>query len=234
MAWSEGLVCGALNLPKCTKYNLGIDVSTGAEFIHGPFRLFHEDIRNDYKLMNKKREITKTFQLFELMFNETESILEDRLLEVLIGELELKKRTGEIGFADQVRNNLLPTMINGIPAGIDLLQIDITRCRDAGNAPYPTYFEWCGLPPINSFSDLKQYFSVENFKFLRKFYDDYRDIDLFTGILLEERPSSLLGPIATCIISEQFYRFRFGDRHFFTNENSPYPFTRRKIHLNLL
>lgn len=118
-------------------------------------------------------------------------------------------------------------MRNGKAAGVDELLMDITRSRDAGNAPYRNFFKRCSLPKIRKWKDLRPYFDDINYMLLRKFYKNVADIDLMVGVLLEKRCETQAGPIATCIISEQFYRFRYGDRFFYSNENRPYPFTKR-------
>ncbi|WAQ94528.1 PLSP-like protein, partial [Mya arenaria] len=58
-------------------------------------------------------------------------------------------------------------------------------------------------------------------KLLEDVYDCPGDIDLFTGIITERRGSEgLLGPLGTCMIGEQYKRFRDGDRFFF-ERNDP-------------
>lgn len=58
-------------------------------------------------------------------------------------------------------------------------------------------------------------------------YDSVYDLDLITGVFLETKVD-YMGPVARCIISEQFDRSRRGDRYFYTNANRPHPFTRGK------
>jgi peroxidase len=38
-------------------------------------------------------------------------------------------------------------------------------------------------------------------------------------------PGSLLGPTLQCLIGEQFYRSRVGDKYFYNNANFPHSFT---------
>lgn len=38
-------------------------------------------------------------------------------------------------------------------------------------------------------------------------------------------PDSLVGPTARCLIGEQFYRTRVGDKYFYDNANFPHSFT---------
>lgn len=52
------------------------------------------------------------------------------------------------------------------------------------------------------------------------------DIDFTVGGSLERHvPGTEAGPTFNCILMEQFYRVRVGDRYFFESGNSPHPFT---------
>lgn len=65
---------------------------------------------------------------------------------------------------------------------------------------------------------------------MRKLYVTVNDIDLIVGILLEPpSPDAMVGETARCIISEVFYRLRYGDRFFFDVEGEPGSFSTGKI-----
>lgn len=52
------------------------------------------------------------------------------------------------------------------------------------------------------------------------------DIDLFVGGAMEsDVPGSILGQTFQCIVAEQFYRTRVGDRYFYDNSEMPHSFT---------
>lgn len=52
------------------------------------------------------------------------------------------------------------------------------------------------------------------------------DIDLLVGATLEKRTKSgILGPTTRCLVAEQFYRSRVGDRYFYDHMNFAHSFT---------
>lgn len=60
---------------------------------------------------------------------------------------------------------------------------------------------------------------------LKTVYNSVKDIDLFVGLLLEMKPYAYAGQVTKYILEEQFYRFKFGDRYFYSFANSRNPFT---------
>nr|CAI5835303.1 unnamed protein product [Callosobruchus analis] len=94
--------------------------------------------------------------------------------------------------------------------------------------------DWFNRPQIieerNNFDDLSrglntqpqhasdQYHTSENVEQLASLYESPDDVDLTVGGSLEQLvPGTLAGPTFLCILTEQFYRTRVGDRFFFEN-----------------
>lgn len=69
---------------------------------------------------------------------------------------------------------------------------------------------------------------------LKSVYKHPKDVDLLVGLLLEEKNGTYLGPVSRYIIEEQFYRFKFGNRFFYSHKNNPHPFTPGNIFYNLI
>lgn len=64
---------------------------------------------------------------------------------------------------------------------------------------------------------------VEKIKYL---YQSVDDIDIYIGILGEwPVKGGILGPVASCIIADQFTRLKDGDRFFYENGMLPHSFT---------
>ncbi|XP_037084827.1 chorion peroxidase-like [Pollicipes pollicipes] len=61
---------------------------------------------------------------------------------------------------------------------------------------------------------------------LRSVYDDPRDVDLFIGGAIERRaPGAQVGPTFQCLVGQQFFDLRFGDRFFYDNGGFAHSFT---------
>ncbi|XP_068624783.1 peroxidase-like [Battus philenor] len=110
--------------------------------------------------------------------------------------------------------------------GMDLVAMDIQRGRDHGLASYNDYRETCGLKRAHSFQDLSGEIPQDRIYALSKIYESVDDIDLFVGGIMEKSvKGSILGPTFQCIVAEQFYRTRIGDRFFYDNGEMSHSFT---------
>nr|CAD7428260.1 unnamed protein product [Timema monikensis] len=110
--------------------------------------------------------------------------------------------------------------------GLDLESLDIQRGRDHGLAPYNDFRELCGLPRANNFSDLTDHIDEQHVELLSQHYLHVDDVDLFVGGRLERLiPRTLAGITFQCIMGEQFFRWKFGDRWFYDFKENPASFT---------
>ncbi|KPJ13122.1 Chorion peroxidase [Papilio machaon] len=114
--------------------------------------------------------------------------------------------------------------------GMDLVAMDIQRGRDHGLASYNDYRETCGLKRAKSFQDLTGEIPQDRINALSQIYESVDDIDLFVGGIMEKSvKGSILGPTFQCIVAEQFYRTRIGDRYFYDNGEMPHSFTPEQL-----
>ena len=132
---------------------------------------------------------------------------------------------------------------------MDLEAIDIQRGRDHGLPGYNEYRRKCNLNYLSNFQQLRDHISEmvsndifsnffnlncilflcvhQNVRKIESLYEHVDDVDLFVGGSLENKlPGSLLGPTFQCIIGEQFYRSRVGDKYFYNNKNFKHSFTK--------
>ncbi|XP_050293643.1 peroxidase-like [Anthonomus grandis grandis] len=106
----------------------------------------------------------------------------------------------------------------GQQVGQDLKAICIQRNRDHGLASYNDYRHFCGLPKAHSFQDFSDVISKDNVERLASLYEHPDDVDLTVGGSLEAIvPGTLAGPTFLCILTEQFFRTRVGDRFWYEN-----------------
>ncbi|KAG7309805.1 hypothetical protein JYU34_004307 [Plutella xylostella] len=110
--------------------------------------------------------------------------------------------------------------------GLDLIAMDIQRGRDHGLASYNDYREICGLTRARTFQDLAREIPQDRINALQQLYECVDDIDLFVGGSMErDVDGSILGHTFQCIVAEQFYRTRVGDRFFYDNGEMAHSFT---------
>lgn len=65
---------------------------------------------------------------------------------------------------------------------------------------------------------------------LRSLYVNHEDVDLTVGASLEAHVAgALAGPTFLCILTEQFYRTRVGDRYFYERGDNDIAFSRDQL-----
>lgn len=125
----------------------------------------------------------------------------------------------------QIRNFFLPSQYRGSLVGVDGFTLDMMRSRDNGMAPFVSFISRCQSRNIQSWDDLQPYFEPKHFQLLQSIYSNFNDIDLYAALFFEKRCGNLVGQITSCIMAEQFYRYRYGDRFFYSNSKNSHPFT---------
>lgn len=113
------------------------------------------------------------------------------------------------------------------PFGGDLKAIDIQRNRDHGLASYNDYREFCGLRRATQWEDFLDLMTPRSVSNLQQLYASFEDVDLTVGGALEAHiEGTLAGPTFLCILTEQFFRTRVGDRYFFEHGDKESGFSR--------
>lgn len=125
----------------------------------------------------------------------------------------------------QIRNLFIRTKYRGHDVGVDGFMIDVMRNRDSGIVPFIDFYGPCMSKKIKVWDDLKPFFEPKHFDVLRSIYENVKDIDLMTALLLEKRCKNWIGKIGACIMAEQFHRYKYGDRFFYSHPNNPHKFT---------
>lgn len=133
----------------------------------------------------------------------------------------------DINFDPEIKHFLFR---RNMPFGGDLRAIDIQRNRDHGLQSYNAYREFCGMRRAQRWEDFLDLLSPKTVETLEALYASVDDVDLTVGGSLEAHvEDTLAGPTFLCILTEQFYRTRVGDRFFFERGNKDTAFSRRKF-----
>jgi hypothetical protein len=110
--------------------------------------------------------------------------------------------------------------------GQDLIARDLERARDHGIGSYNDLRAAYGLPRLANFSQLTNDPGLRH-SFIQA-YGSIVNLDPFEGGLAEAHaPGSLMGPLFTAILADQFTRLRDGDRFFYLNQ--PFDATERAL-----
>ncbi|XP_066967969.1 chorion peroxidase-like [Macrobrachium rosenbergii] len=146
-------------------------------------------------------------------FNPFELYRRDAMCDVARGGLNLPEDNMDPYFTLEVAGKLFR---GPHPFGLDLLALNIQRGRDHGLPPYNRWRVFCGLPSASSFSDLSKEMAQDRIDALQRVYLSVEDIDLYAGGVSENPiPGGILGHTFTCLIHNQFFRLKYGDRYWF-------------------
>ncbi|XP_050563043.1 peroxidase isoform X2 [Spodoptera frugiperda] len=200
-------------------YNPGVDPSILNEHATAAFRHFHTLIRGYLKLISENRRAIGAVRMSD-WFTRPLLLELDNAFDHLVRGLT----TQEQDFSDQSFDSEITQFLfkRNNTFGGDLRARDIQRGRDHGLASYVTTRAACGLPAPKTFSDMLDFISKENVAALQNLYETPEDVDLVVAGSLERNvPGAQAGPTFLCILTEQFYRTRVGDRYFYENGADP-------------
>jgi peroxidase len=199
-------------------YQSEIDPRINAEFSGAAFRFSHSMV--PHTLNPIQRDGTRKILWLKDVVMDPSRLQEQGFVDSLLrGETLSKAPALDAQFSD----DLLEIDAND---GMDLVSIDIQRGRDFGIHGYNKYRKLCMSRKNNyrearTFEDLAKgdFLTTESIQKLKGLYDHVDDIDLFVGGMLEKPDwnGALLGPAFTCIIGDQFGRFKKADRFWFEN-----------------
>ncbi|XP_057663245.1 peroxidase-like [Diorhabda carinulata] len=210
------------SIEKNPEYSEDINPSVSNEFATSAIRFLQAMFSGNISVVNRERVLLSILKLSD-HFNKPGVITQENMFDYIL-------RGMATGLAHKVGVNHAKDYINEFLTdenyGYDLLSIDIQRGRDHGLPSYTFYRQHCGLPKATLFKDFLDVMSNETVQAISKVYSHVDDVDLLIGGLLEQPvKNSQLGPTFSCIIGDQFYRTRRGDRYFYTSTNQPTPFS---------
>ncbi|KAL5022468.1 hypothetical protein ScPMuIL_001623 [Solemya velum] len=206
-------------------YNPKIDPTVSNVFGVAAFRHGHSQIP-DIQSFTDKNFHTQTDTPIEFTFNRPKFLLANKGcgIDGIARWLASDTQNHDDRFIQEGVRSLLFLDVN-TGSSFDLPALNIQRGRDHGIPSYNAWRKFCGLKPAYHFAPgpggLVDH-TPEVAKLLASVYKHPEDIDLFTGGLSETPvPGGVVGPTFACIIGQQFYNLKHGDRFWYEN-NFPY------------
>ena len=220
------------------KYNLGISAegstynsdtnpSVLAEFSGASNRYGHSLVQGLVNVHNTDLSFDHSYRLADNFFNPTE-YNGNGFDKIIAGLTQQKSQKFDRLMSTELTQRMFHGIVTppGADYGLDLASLNIQRGRDIG---LPSYYELYSIfgPETDPHRDMSCWarrpvtFTERNWDRLKSVYAHPRDIELFSGGLLETRRDGegLLGLIFATINSMQFSRLKDGDRFFFTHTN---------------
>ncbi|RZB40871.1 peroxidase, partial [Asbolus verrucosus] len=205
------------------KYDEDIPNIVISSFSTPTFRIFHSALQGHIAMYNYQLDITRHINLTDYMNSPGILEEENNFDELILGFVTQPMQTIDTYYTSQIDGKLFHF---GRPYGADLNALDIQRSRDHGIASYVTVLYACRGIEVKTFEDLSTIWPAENIEKVRQFYKAVEDIDLFVGANFERKVEGhRLPPVFQCIIGEQFYRWKNGDRFWYEVEGQPHSFT---------
>ena len=130
---------------------------------------------------------------------------------ILRGLFSLPAKFSNQGLAEDLTERLFEVAHT---VSLDLGALNIQRGRDHGLPGYPAWLEWCGLASEVTWTSVRDLITdPEAVGTLREVYGHPANIDLWVGLILEDRvPGGRVGPTTQCLLVDTFRRLRDGDR----------------------
>ena len=211
------------NILRNDQYNSSIDATVSNAFAAAVFRFGHSMITENVSMADSAcpRQTVMSQPLESVFFKPSLVTDPEKLVMSLAGlSHEVSNKPGP-NFASSVNGKLFIHRESGATVGLDLVSINIHRGRDHGLPGYNYFRPLCGLRRAENFTDLVDVMTQNQAVQLSSVYDHVDDVDLYIAGMMESPVSgSLLGPTFSCIISDQMFRTRLGDRFFYSHTSS--------------
>lgn len=201
-----------------TGYNVTIHPGMINEFAAAAFRSGHSMVPGKLDRLDQNFNLKSSVRMRDTFFKSSMLYQDGAVDEFVRG---MSQQLGK-GIDGNVVSDLSQQLFNSEPKtfGLDLSSLNIQRGRDHGLPGYMKYRRLCGLSTVNNFNELRNSNSLpdETINRLASVYESVDDIDLYpAGISEFPVGGAIVGPTFACIISEQFWRLRVGDRFWYEN-----------------
>ncbi|XP_060870516.1 peroxidase-like [Metopolophium dirhodum] len=213
-----------------TVYDENVNPGTTQEHSTGAFRILHKEIPSILNFIGKYHFNIHPVLLTDWMNKPDLLPLPNNFDSLLRGFQEMPTREEQPSYNVWISNCLFQQTTPKF-SGSDLLSTDIQRGRDTGMPPYNKMRSVCGIPEAKEFDDLIDLISYKDIRKLKNLYSCVDDIDFLVGALLEmPAEGSKVGPTTQCVLADNFYRQKIGDRFFYDILGQPGSFTPEQLH----
>ncbi|XP_061846160.1 thyroid peroxidase [Colius striatus] len=206
-----------------TGYDPTMNPTVSNVFSTAAFRFGHATIQPIVRRLNAQYlddPELPNLHLHEVFFSPWRLIKEGGLDPLLRG---LLAHSAKLQVPDQLLNEELTEKLfvlsnNG---SLDLASLNLQRGRDHGLPGYNDWREFCGLPKLETQTDLNTVITNHNVtEKIMELYQNPSNIDVWLGGLVEDfLPGARTGPLFACIIGKQMKALRDGDRFWWENDN---------------
>ncbi|XP_039914108.1 thyroid peroxidase [Hirundo rustica] len=206
-----------------TGYDPTMNPTVSNVFSTAAFRFGHATIQPIVRRLNAQYlddPELPNLHLHEVFFSPWRLIKEGGLDHLIRG---LLAHPAKLQVQDQLLNEELTEKLfvlsnNG---SLDLSSLNLQRGRDHGLPGYNEWREFCGLPKLETHTDLNTVMTNHNVtEKIMELYHNPNNIDVWLGGLVEDfLPGARTGPLFACIIGKQMKALRDGDRFWWENDN---------------
>ncbi|CAH1153426.1 unnamed protein product [Phaedon cochleariae] len=215
-------------------YNASLDPTIANNFAAASFRFAHSIIPGLMKLLSNYTSTPEYVQMRKMLFNPFQLYDPEVLDKTLRGAMNTTIEASDSYFTNELKSHMFEKSTEKFKepklCGLDLVSLNVQRGRDHGLPGYTSWRTHCKLSKPKSFDDLKNDMDSYSLYNIKAIYKDVDDIDLYTGALSEiPLEGSILGPTITCLILDQFYRIKHGDRFWYENPQKPQSFTPEQL-----
>ena len=201
-------------------YDEKIDPTISVEF-SAAARFGHSMVRDMFDMLDANGQVFRVLNMTTTFFEPT--AVNDAFIGHARTLVARRSESVDTSMAKSIHQQLFTT---NFQYGYDLFAIDIQRARDQGTPTYAQAAEACGVVQVHYWGDLHRVMESKTIDKLRSVYDDPRDMELVVGGMAEKHaPGAQVGPTFQCLIAEQFFSLRYGDRFFYDNGGLPHSFT---------
>ncbi|CAD7091910.1 unnamed protein product [Hermetia illucens] len=191
------------------------------------FRFFHSQIEGRLDLISEVRGMSGALRLSDWLNRPGILEVADNFDSLTRGMATQPEELTDSNFDTEIKHFLFR---RSMAFGTDLRALDIQRNRDHALATYNDFREFCGIRRASTWEDFLDLIPSKKVEALRSLYRSPEDVDLTVGGALEVLvEGALAGPTFLCILTEQFYRTRAGDRFFFEREDPLVGFTSAQL-----